>query len=291
MDAWLCYLRHISLVSGVPFAAIKNIDIDDRQMQAITDRITEMVDGPYFKYEVSMEDPTPEFVESKIREYGRTKGKPDLVVIDYIGNMEMRNSSKDAKPWQRQGDAFEKLFVLAKRHRLAILTAQQVNRESIRENRKLKQEKKAQQYWQDAASGDQRIMHLSYYVIGLEPDKEQNIITYHPVKMRDATFDYFSAQIDPSINRIFELTPDKQEEYRKTQNPGGDVKEVKVVSTPDGDTKAIWGNESNIYGAGDMEIGQREDSQINDPWEVENFNTNKTDEETSDGNAGAGDGL
>jgi hypothetical protein len=233
-------------------------------MKSIIDKILEMKGGPYFKYEVSMEDPTPEFIEFKIREITNAKGKPDLVIIDYVGNMTTRTTSINAKPWERQGDAFEKLFAMAKKMRIPIITAQQINRETIRETRKTKEAGKVVKYWQDASSGDQRIMHLSYYVIGLEPDKDENIVTYHDVKMRDCGFESFSAQVDPSNNNIYELSDEKQEELRKIRNPGSDTKEVKVTSTESGETRVDWGSGTNILSPEDMEISASDDWVIED---------------------------
>jgi hypothetical protein len=132
------------------------------------------------------------------------------VVVDYIGNMTTRSTSKTAKHWEKNGDAAEGLFKIAKRYNIAVLTAQQINRESIKENRKNKESGKASAYYQDAASGDQRLMHLAYYVIGMEPNREDNICWYHPVKMRDAWFTPFAAKWIPEYNKVEELSDSQQ---------------------------------------------------------------------------------
>ena len=124
--------------------------------------------------------------------------------------MTTRTTNKNAKPWEKNGDAAEALFKIAKRYNLPIVTAQQINRDAIRENRKNKEAGKASAYYQDAASGDQRLMHLSTYVIGVEPDKDQNLVYYHPVKMRDCHFDSFAAKLDITNNRLIELTDAQQ---------------------------------------------------------------------------------
>ena len=72
-------------------------------------------DGPYFEYDVNMEDPTPDYIDSKIRELIATKGKPDLLVVDYIGNMTVRNAPNGSKDWENQSKAVQGLFLLAKR--------------------------------------------------------------------------------------------------------------------------------------------------------------------------------
>jgi hypothetical protein len=267
LDLWFCMLRHLSLKFEIPYFQLKSIDCDDDQ---ITDIISGMKvaqeHGNYIEYEVNMEDPTPEFIDARIRELTNTRGKPDLVIVDYIGNMTTRETRRDAKPWERQGDAFEKIFMLTKKHQVSTLTAQQINRESIRENRKMKEAGKPNAFYQDAISGDSRVIHLSHYVIGMDPDKETNMATYYPVKMRDAIFEPFSARVDPSCNKILELTETEEQEYRRNkQNGVVNTKDnpPKTVSLENGQTKVDWGAGSNIYGTEDLEVT------IADDWVIE----------------------
>jgi hypothetical protein len=124
--------------------------------------------------------------------------------------MTTRGTSKNAKHWEKNGDASEGLFKLAKRFGIPILTAQQVNRDAIKENRKRKDDGKSAAYYQDAASGDQRLMHLATYVIGMEPNKDEHLCWYHPVKMRDSWFPPFAAKWIPEYNKVVELTDSQQ---------------------------------------------------------------------------------
>jgi hypothetical protein len=261
MDVWLCMLRHISLAFRIPYDLLKSITCPPEEMYTLIEKLKQLKGGPYFEYEVNMEDPTPEFVDSRIMELTNTKGKPDMVVVDYIGNMKSRTSSKDAKGWEKQGDAAEGLFKLAKKYEIPFLTAQQINAPAIRENRKAKEAGKASGYWQDAASGDQRLMHLSYYVLALDPDKQNKMLTYHPVKMRDAYFDSFSAKIDPTHNGIYELTSEEQENYRNimgTNTGQSDSSKDNKTHTPVSPTPG----ESNIYTPDDLTIT------IADEWDL-----------------------
>mgnify|MGYP000078297921 CR=1 FL=1 len=211
MDDWLCELRHVSMASGIEYSKLKRQTINlDYDLKKLNETFDQLDNGSYFIYFISMDDPTAEYVEQKIREYSSSHGKPGLVVVDYIGNMTTRTTNKNAKPWEKNGDAAEALFKIAKRYNIPIVTAQQINRDAIRENRKNKEAGKAAAYYQDAASGDQRLMHLSTYVIGVEPDKDQNLVYYHPVKMRDCHFDSFAAKLDITNNRLIELTDSQQ---------------------------------------------------------------------------------
>jgi replicative DNA helicase len=210
MSSRLCKLRHACLLSEINYEKVKAMRMDASERKILSEKFDEMKDGPYFEYEVSFEDPTPEFVEQKIRELNVTKGMPDLVVVDYVGNMHSRSSAKGVKSWEKNGDALEGLFKIAKRFNIPVVTAQQINRSAFTENRKNKESGKSVSYAQDAASGDQRLMHLATYVIGMEPNREDNICWYHPVKMRDAWFPPFAARWIPEYNKVTELTDAQQ---------------------------------------------------------------------------------
>jgi replicative DNA helicase len=210
MSSWLCKLRHASLISEVDYSKLKGMSISAGERDQVEKSLKAVNNGKYFEYVEAIEDPTPEFVEQKIKELTLAKCKPDLVVVDYVGNMTTRSTSKNAKHWEKNGDAAEGLFKLAKRFGIPILTAQQVNRDAIKENRKRKEDGKAAAYYQDAASGDQRLMHLATYVIGMEPNKDEQLCWYHPVKMRDAWFAPFAARWVPEYNKVVEMTDSQQ---------------------------------------------------------------------------------
>lgn len=226
MSSWLCMLRHASLCGELNYDKLKSLNITGQEKMELEKTFKIMESGPYFEYVVSIEDPTPEFIEQKIREISSTKGMPDLVVADYIGNMTTRGTYKNAKHWEKNGDAAEGLFKIAKRYNIPIYTAQQINRDAIKENRKNKESGKSSAYYQDAASGDQRLMHLATYVVGLEPNKEDNTCWYHPVKMRDAYFNPFPAKWIPEYNKVVDLTESQQSA-------------LQIIKTADGNTSAV----------------------------------------------------
>jgi replicative DNA helicase len=97
MNSWLCLLRHVSLSFEIPYDQIKGTDLSPDEMKTIYDGLKTQENGPYFEYDVNMEDPTPEYIDQKIRELIATKGKPDLLVVDYIGNMTVRKAANGAK--------------------------------------------------------------------------------------------------------------------------------------------------------------------------------------------------
>jgi replicative DNA helicase len=217
LDEWTCELRHLANILEIPFWKIKSLALTDNEFKDLVTKYKNMSTNNYFEYDVSVEDPTPEYIDSRIRDLTNTKGKPDIIFVDYIGNMTTRNSARGQKKWEKEGDAVEGLFKMAKRHHIPIITAQQINREAIRENRKNKADGKATAFFQDAASGDQRLIHYAHYVIGIEPDKENNIAVYHPVKMRDAYFDPCITLWDPDLYKIFALNQEDQMHWKLTK--------------------------------------------------------------------------
>lgn len=232
MNLWLCLLRHLSLYFEVPFSQIKQIALNSENLTKIIEGLEALHGENYFLYDVNIDDPTPEYVESRIREMINTKGKPDIIICDYIGNMHSRTSRKEAKDWERASDAGLALFKIARRYNIVILTAQQVNRESVKEIKKNKEGGKVTTLGQDAVSGAQSLLHYAYYAIALEPDRDNNITWYHPVKMRDARFQPFCTQCIPEFNKIEEMSPDEQEKWSNLRRvETGTTEARKIVKT------------------------------------------------------------
>jgi hypothetical protein len=208
-------------------------------MKAIHDGLRSQEGGPYFEYDVNMEDPTPEYIDQKIRELIATKGKPDLLVVDYIGNMTVRKAVNGAKDWENQSHAVKGLFLLAKRYNIPVLTAQQINRETIRDTRKSKDDKKFMSYDQAAAAGGQNLMHLCTYAIAMEPNREHGYCVLHPVKMRDAWFNPFPVRMNREFNKVTEIDEEEQQQIlalHGVATGNTTVKEVPSSSRPDGKT-------------------------------------------------------
>ena len=210
MNSWLCMLRHISLQYEIPYSKIKNVSLEKDQLKNLINKMKKTKDGPYFEYDVNMEDPTPEYIDTRIRELIATKGKPDLLVVDYIGNMTVRNPNKGAKDYELQNEAIKQLFRMAKKYNIPIITAQQINREGVRDARKAKEANKFMSYDQAAVSGGQVLLHLCTYAIAIEPNKEENYCILHPVKMRDAFFAPFPVRMEPEYNKMRELSAEEQ---------------------------------------------------------------------------------
>jgi hypothetical protein len=212
MNSWICLLRHVSLQFEIPYSQLKDNNLSPDELKAVIDGLSNSKDGAYFEYDVNMEDPTPEYIDSRIRDLIATKGKPDLLVVDYIGNMTVRNPPNGAKDYEVQTKAVQELFRMAKRYGIPIITAQQINRETIRDARKAKESNKFMSYDQAAVSGGQVLMHLCTYAIAMEPNKEHKYCIFHPVKMRDAWFQPFPVAMDSEFNKVRELDEVEQQQ-------------------------------------------------------------------------------
>jgi replicative DNA helicase len=231
MNSWLCLLRHVSLTFEIPYSALKDNALAPDELKSIINGLSSRKGKSYFEYDVNMEDPTPEYIDSRIRDLIATKGKPDLLVVDYIGNMTIRNAPNGAKDWENQSKAIQQLFIMAKRYGIPVITAQQINRETIRDSRKQKEANKFMSYDQAAASGGQNLMHLCTYAIAMEPNREQGYCILHPVKMRDAWFQPFPITMDSVYNKVREMDEEEQQNIMGMHSITTGAKVVKTVET------------------------------------------------------------
>ena len=265
LSLWDCLLRHMSLAFNIPFQDIKRNSLMDEDVISLASKLRGMQGGPYFEYDFTDSDPTPEYVDMRIRELSLTKGKPDIVIADYIGEMRTRNAPKTAKSWELHELAFDGLVKIARRHNLPVLTAQQLNRDTIKDSRKSKDSGKAHTYDQSAASGGQHIMHQAHYVFVLEPDKETGIAVVHMAKGRDAWVPPYCVRVAPEYNKIQELTPDEQIEMKaikgltQSEKPKTDEREetgtrTKTVTESDGSINVSINDDTFSFDASDLTI-------------------------------------
>jgi RecA/RadA recombinase len=264
LSLWDCLLRHMSLAFSVPFQELKRTGLADSEVQSLASKLLGMQGGPYFEYDFTDSDPTPEYVDMRIRELTLTKGKPDIVIADYIGEMRTRNAPKTAKSWELHELAFDGLVRIARRHNLPVLTAQQLNRDTIKDSRKSKDSGKSHTYDQSAASGGQHIMHQAHYVFVLEPDKETNIAVVHMAKGRDAWVPPYCVRVEPQFNAIQELSSEEQDDMRRMKglspaekqksNDSDSVNRTSTVEDSSGNVNVSINDEDFSFNVDDLTI-------------------------------------
>jgi hypothetical protein len=136
-----------------------------------------------------------------------------------------------------QSKAIQQLFIMAKRYNIPIITAQQINRETIRDSRKSKEANKFMSYDQAAASGGQNLMHLCTYAIAMEPNREKGYCVLHPVKMRDAWFHPFPIRMNPEFNKVEEMSIEEQQNIMALHAMANGATAVPTSSVPASQSK------------------------------------------------------
>jgi hypothetical protein len=214
MEERLCWYRHLSLQFQIPYHELKGVSIPPVELKA---RIKLLSGDNYFEYDVNMADPTVEYVEARINELIMTKGKPDLVVCDYVGNMYVRSDvGKSTKEYEQVAKVATGLLAIAKKYHVPVLTAQQLNREGLKETRATKETGKLAEVHQDMIASSKKLYDLATYVFYVEADIPNKLSIYRSVKMRDGGHIIPAfAQYDALFNRVFDLEPDKQEHFRR----------------------------------------------------------------------------
>jgi len=273
LTLWQCLIRHLSLAFKVPFNDLKRTSLEDDMLDGLVNNLKGIEDGPYFEYDFTTTDPTPEHIDMRIRELSNSKGKPDIVIVDYIGEMTIRNANANVKPWELHEKAFDGLCKIARRHNIPILTAQQVNRDTIRESRKTRDGGKIFNYDQSAASGGQHIIHQSSYVFIIEPDRETNLSVLYTIKSRDWWIPPYCVKVVPENSEIQELSSEEQEETRRLKGlshiehqPNDKNTSTSTTTSKDDDGNISVNMNDEVYNFSSEEL-VLEDLDIDSGWE------------------------
>lgn len=228
MPAWQCYLRHLSYLTrpsneaiedGITHKQLKSAKITDAQIDGIADKLQKLSGGAYFLYADIMAEPTAAAIERKIRMVTREMGRPDLIVVDYVGKMTSNDVRRNAALWERSAHAGVELDRIAKKYQIAILTAAQLSKSSIGEHRKQKQEGKSAlvSMDQDMVAGSHQLVSDASYVFGFDSNREASTMTFFSLKMREGGWLVpFQAKVKPEYNYICDPTHAEILDFRET---------------------------------------------------------------------------
>ena len=228
MPAWQCYLRHLSYLTrpsmtggddGITHKQLKSAKISDIQIDKIADKLQKLSGGAYFIYADIMSEPTAEAIERKIRMVTREHGRPDVVVVDYVGKMTSNDVRRNAALWERSAHAGVELDRIAKKHQIPVLTAAQLSKSSIGERRKQKQEGKSALVTmdQDMVAGSHQLVSDASYVFGFDSNREASTMTFFSLKMREGGWLVpFQTKVVPEYNYICDPTPAEILDFRET---------------------------------------------------------------------------
>jgi replicative DNA helicase len=215
MPRWQCISRYMGIKTEVPYEYYKNLSLDNSQYdqwkQFLKDE--EERNDCYFEFIDQPDNRTVEEVDSRIRKYISADRKPDVVFVDYLGNMALTESSRGMKEYEIISIATVRLRQLARRYRIPVITAQQINREGLKGVRK---KEDAREYdkilWQPEMIQDsKKTMDYADFVIGInqkidrEDPSEQIYMCFHKVKARDTHFEPFSTLFMPEISKIIPI--------------------------------------------------------------------------------------
>ncbi|MBS1722409.1 MAG: AAA family ATPase [Armatimonadetes bacterium] len=230
MPAWQCYLRHISYLArpkdgfsndGVTHKQLKSTKITDEQIEGIKKKLQALSGGAYFVYADIMAEPTAAAIERKIRLVTRELGRPDVIVVDYVGKMTSADVRKHAALWERSAQAGIEIDRIAKKYQIVALTAAQLSKSSIGEQRRQKQEGKSAlvSMDQDMVAGAHQLVADASYVFGFDSNREASTMTFFSMKMREGGWLVpFQATVRPEHNFIQDPTENEVLEFR--QNNG-----------------------------------------------------------------------
>lgn len=213
MPVWQCYLRHLSWLccpapdetNSLTHKNLKGLKFDDAEKEEIIEKLRGVAGGAYFIYSDITADPTAEAIERKLRMVTREHGKPDLIVVDYVGKMTSKNAARGSKIWERSAEAGIELDRLAKKYQISLITAAQLSKSSITEHRKQKKEGKSSivDMDQDMVSGSHSLVSDASYIFGFDSIREEQRMVFFSIKMREGGWLVpFPCQVRPEYNYV-----------------------------------------------------------------------------------------
>lgn len=269
-----CLYRHMSLAFGIPFWKFHKIKLTDEEFETGINLLNKGNEkDSYFHYSVPVNDRTPEYVESKIKDLvAEGRPMPDLIVADYVGEMTTRallESNREVDLWKRSEAAAEGLWKLGLKTGIAVLTAGQFNQDTAKDRNKSLREGKLMIYDTTAAAGSKKLTDRSHAVIVADPDWNAKRTTLYCVKERYGNrFTPMGVQVDPDFNRVIELPEEDQKAWREikgievaTRSINSDeetdshVSSTHVFSDPEGViAKEDWGDDAERTDVNDMDM-------------------------------------
>lgn len=275
MEVWQCFLRHLSWLTKTNHKLLKSLKFSEDDQKNIMTILSPLSEGeddssPYFIYDYFAREPTAEYVERRLRQITRERGRPHLVIVDYVGRMSTAKSAKNAKMWERAGEAGVELLRIAGTLGLAMWTAAQQNRPSISEQRKSKERIAMDQ---DMVAGAHQLTADATYVIGINSNREDMTMVIEPIKIREGGwFTPFICKVNPDFNEVTQFDPEGLREWREmagyptrtvnTEAEATSGHRTKLTRQADGGVKADLRMTEHSFGEEDLVF------EIPETWET-----------------------
>lgn len=124
-----CFNRLIGKLSGVSIRKIENANLTKEEFLRVKDALAFIKAYPNSFRIVDMVDASANDIEAAMVQTGE---KYDAVFVDYLGIMNS-NQKSDEADWMKQGQISYELRHIARKYKIPLLSAVQLNRKSIKE--------------------------------------------------------------------------------------------------------------------------------------------------------------
>jgi replicative DNA helicase len=230
MPIWQCLARFMAIKTGIEYKKFKTFSLEKEEMQYWENFLKEeeRKNDKYFIFVDQPDNCTLEEMDYHCRNLINSGNKPDAIFVDYLGNMRLSSGmGRDLKKWEMIALISIKLRAMARIFDVPIITAQQVNREALKANRKKQEnnEYKDVEWSIESIADAKATADYADAIIGLSPQFESgpfshSLMWFHLVKGRDFYFEPFSACYDPLCSKITSLN--KTKDVMKYLHGGGD---------------------------------------------------------------------
>lgn len=215
MPRYQCMARYMAIKTERVYEKFKNFSLQNEEFEDWKKFLIEEEEKNecYFEFVDQPDNRTVEEVDSRIRKYIAADRKPDVIFVDYLGNMALTESARGMKDYEVVAQATVRLRQLARRYRIPVITAQQINREGLKNIRKKEENNEHDKImWSpESVQDSKKTMDYADFVIGINPknDKEDpsglQYMWFHKVKARDAHFEPFCTLFVPEMAKIIPI--------------------------------------------------------------------------------------
>ena len=215
MPRWQCVSRYMAIKTEKPYEIYKNLALRDAEFEQWKNFLYDQREQhkTYFEFVDQPDNRTVEEIDSRIRQLISYGKPPDVIFLDYLGNMALTESQRGMKDHEVVAIATVRLRQLARRYRIPVITAQQINREGLTANRKKEDKGEYEKImWNpEQVQDSKKTMDYADFVIGINPRHDpddptgQSYMWFHKVKARDTHFDPFCTLYVPEMSKIIPI--------------------------------------------------------------------------------------
>lgn len=214
-----CYNRFLGCISEIPSKQIRNAKLSKENLSVLKDKLDFINDyeGEFEIVDIAR-GATIETIES-IYEETKLRFEPHIVVIDYLGLMELENS-QNMEDHLKLGKISEKIHEFARVHKCIVLSAVQLNR--------IKPSKDAEdRVGLHRVGRSAMIMHNANIGIQIETrpnEKQYPDMIYHIIKCRDGVLGQGRVEKNLPCGRLKDADDDIEfEMYQDQDNKSLDI--------------------------------------------------------------------